>query len=188
MVITPTNILSFAEYLNYDESEFRYELVNGKLELIEIPPVEHFLIVDFLETRLDQEIKKLNLPWLSFRGIGVRTGKKKSRLADLCVVTREHAKELKNAPAVFQSPPLLIIEVVSPESIKRDYRFKRSEYAALAVPEYWIVDPIAEKISILLLEEGLFEEQIFTGNQQIVSRTFPEINITPEQVFTAANI
>ncbi|QZZ23493.1 Uma2 family endonuclease [Leptothermofonsia sichuanensis E412] len=29
---------------------------------------------------------------------------------------------------------------------KRDYRYKRSEYAALEVPEYWIVDPLDAKI------------------------------------------
>ncbi|HLO86638.1 MAG TPA: Uma2 family endonuclease [Nostocaceae cyanobacterium] len=189
MVTTPVNSLTFEEYINYDdETGFKYELIDGRLELMNPPTIEHFLIVDYLDISLRTEIKRLNLPWLSFRETGVRTGRNKSRLTDLCIVTREQAIELQKVSAVFQSPPLLIIEVVSPESIKRDYRFKRSEYAALEVPEYWIVDPIEAKISVLLLEEGLFEEQIFTGNQQIVSRTFPEIEVTPEQVFTAANI
>jgi Uma2 family endonuclease len=104
------------------------------------------------------------------------------------VVTLEDAKELQNASAVFQSPPLLIVEVVSPESLKRDYRYKRSEYAALGVSEYWIVDPLESKISVLFLEEGLYEDTIFTANQKIISRTFPELNITVEQVFNAGNL
>lgn len=118
----------------------------------------------------------------------MRTSRNKSRLSDLCVVTLEDAKELQNTSAVFQSPPLLIIEVVGLESVKRDYRYKRSEYAALGVPEYWIVDPLENKISVLFLEEGLYEDTVFTANQKIISRTFSELNITVEQVFNAGNL
>ncbi len=78
--------------------------------------------------------------------------------------------------------------MVSPDSIKRDYRYKRSEYAAVEVPEYWIVDPLEKKISVLLLEEGFYEETVFTGDQKIISRTFENIAIAVEQVLQAGNI
>jgi Uma2 family endonuclease len=189
MVTTPVTSITFEEYLNYDDGTgFHYELVDGRLELMNPPKIEHFLIVKWLEQLLDAEIKRLNLPWLCFRESGVRTGRNKSRLTDLSVVTLEQARELLNESAVFQTAPLLIVEVVSPDSLKRDYRYKRSEYAALEVPEYWIVDPLTNKISVLFLEEGLYEETVFNNNQQILSRTFPEIIITVEQVFQAANL
>ncbi len=189
MVTTPATNLTFDEYLTYDDGTgFHYELVDGKLELMNPPKIQHFLIAKLLEQVLDAEIKRLSLPWLCFRETGVRTGRNKSRLTDLCVVTIEQARELMNVSAVFQSPPLLIVEVVSPESVKRDYRHKRSEYAALEVCEYWIVDPMDAKISVLLLEEGLYEETVFTNSQQIVSQTFPELAIAVEQVFQAGNL
>lgn len=189
MVTTPVTSITFEEYLTYDDgSDFHYELVDGKLELMNPPTIEHFLIVDFLDTALKAEIKPCNSTWLCFRESGVRTGRNKSRLTDLCVVTLEQARELLNASAVFESPPLLVVEVVSPESVKRDYRYKRSEYAALEVPEYWIVDPLETKVSVLLLEDGFYEETVFTLTQQIVSRTFPELRIAVEQIFTAGNL
>jgi Uma2 family endonuclease len=189
MVTTPVTSITFEEYLTYDDgSDFHYELVDGKLELMNPPTIEHFLIVDFLDTALKAEIKRCNSTWLCFRESGVRTGRNKSRLTDLCVVTLEQARELLNASAVFESPPLLIVEVVSPESVKRDYRYKRSEYAALEVPEYWIVDPLETKVSVLLLEEGFYEETLFTATQQIVSRTFPELAIAVDRIFTAGNL
>jgi Uma2 family endonuclease len=104
------------------------------------------------------------------------------------VVTQEQARELLNVSAVFESPPLLIVEVVSPDSVKRDYRYKRSEYAAVEVLEYWIVDLLEKKISVLLLEEGFYEETVFTANEKIVSRTFGEIEISVEQVLAAGNL
>jgi Uma2 family endonuclease len=189
MVSTPVTKLTFEEYLNYDDgSGFHYELVDGRLELMNPPTIQHFLIVAFLDTALIAEIQRLSLPWLTFRETGTRTGKNKSRLTNLSVVTQEQARELLNASAVFESPPLLIVEVVSPDSIKRDYRYKRSEYAAVEVPEYWIVDPLKEKISVLWLEEGFYEETVFTSDQQIGSRTFPELAIAVEQIFTAGNL
>ncbi|MGV0106342.1 putative restriction endonuclease domain-containing protein [Nostoc sp. DSM 114160] len=189
MVTTPVTSITFEEYLTYDDSNgFHYELVDGKLELMNPPTIEHFLIVDFLDTALKAEIKRCNSTWLTFRESGVRTGRNKSRLTDLCLVTLEQARELLNASAVFESPPLLIVEMVSPESMKRDYRYKRSEYAALEVPEYWIVDPLATKVSVLLLEDGFYEETVFTDTQQIISRTFPEMAIAVDRIFTAGNL
>jgi Uma2 family endonuclease len=83
-----------------------------------------------------------------------------------------------------------------PDSIKRDYRYKRSEYAALEVPEYWIFDPLEAKISVLLRGKGLYEETVFTADQKIVSLTFPELAFTSggaqpialAQVFKVSNI
>lgn len=56
-------------------------------------------------------------------------------------------------------PPLLAVEVVSPGQEKRDYRYKRSEYAVRGIAEYWIIDPAAERVTVLTWEEGLYEER-----------------------------
>jgi Uma2 family endonuclease len=176
-------LYSFEEYLAYDDgTDNRYELVDGKLELMNPPTFRHLLISKFIERSFDAEINRLSLPWLCFREAGVRTGWRKSRLPDVYVVTSEQVRELLDESAVCQSAPLLVVEVVSLDSVKRDYRHKRSEYAALEIPEYWIVDPIESKITILLLSEGLYEEQEFSDSQQILSATFPEIKLTVEQV------
>jgi Uma2 family endonuclease len=89
--------------------------------------------------------------------------------------------------AVCQTFPLLVVEVVSPDSIKRDYRYKRSEYAALEILEYWIVDPLDSKVSVLLWDDGLYEEFVFTGTQVIASKRFPELKLTVEQVLAAGH-
>jgi len=77
---------------------------------------------------------------------------------------------------------LLAIEIVSPDSVKRDYRFKRAEYASFGIPEYWIIDPAAQKVTLLLLVEGLYEETIYQGNDPIQSQIFPELNLTVNQI------
>lgn len=86
-------------------------------------------------------------------------------------------------------PPLLIIEVVSPgqETADRDYRYKRSEYAARGVAEYWIVDPIISVVTVLTLENGLYEEQAFQKEDRLQSKTFPQLSLTAVQILTAGS-
>jgi Uma2 family endonuclease len=81
-------------------------------------------------------------------------------------------------------PPLLVVEVVFPgiKNYNRDYRYKRSEYAARGIAEYWIVDPEQAQVTILSLVDGLYEEAIFQGVEQIQSSIFPQLHLTVEQV------
>lgn len=82
-------------------------------------------------------------------------------------------------------PPALVVEVVSPGKVHqdRDYRYKRSEYAARGIAEYWIVDPQTSKITILVLNEGLYNETVFEGEQAIASLIFPQLQLTVGQIF-----
>lgn len=182
---TGEKLLSFEEYLNYEDgTDNRYELVLGKLAIMNLPTVRHFLIAKFLEQVFDYEITKKNLNWLCFREAGVRTGLQKSRLPDLFIIDKNKAMELLDRSAVFQTTPFLIVEIVSPDSLTRDYRYKRSEYAALEVSEYWIVAPQENKITVLVLNEGLYEETVFTGEEKIVSPTFTELELKVQEVLS----
>ena len=193
MTATTKSLYSFEEYLKHEEPDNRYELVDGKLELMNPPTFRHILICDFIRDAFKAEINRLKLPWLAIREGGIRTGWRKSRIADAYIVEKERVIESLDESGVLDTSPLLVIEVVlkdtashiSPESIKRDYRFKRSEYAALGIPEYWIVDPIKQQVTILVLDEGLYEETVFNTRQELVSPTFTEIKLTPQQIFTA---
>lgn len=182
-ITTPQTEYSFEEYLQYDrDPDNRYELVNGKLELMNPPTFRHILICDFIRDAFKAEINRLKLPWLAIREGGIRTGWRKSRIADVYVLEKEQIEDSLDESGILSTSPLLVIEVVSPESIKRDYRYKRSEYAAIGINEYWIVDPIQQQVNILILDEGLYEETIFTAEQELVSATFSEIKLTPQQI------
>ncbi|GBF80680.1 Uma2 family endonuclease [Aphanothece sacrum] len=183
MLKTQESLYTFEEYCNYnDDPDNRYELVNGKLEIMNPPTFRHLLIAKFLEQEFDKQIKQLNLPWVCLKDAGIRTGWRKSRLPDLYIIPLEEIREYLDKSAISETPPLLVVEVISPDSIKRDYRYKRSEYAALGIPEYWIIDPLENTISILQLEDGFYEEKKFTNQDTIISLTFPELSLTVTKV------
>lgn len=186
--MTQTSVkLSFEEYLTYDDgTDNRYELVDGKRLLMPPPTGDHEDIVDFLYINFYLEIQRLVLDWAVKQGrTGVRTTPKRARVPDICVITKEQRQSMKGKPAVLQSPPLVAVEVVSPESVKRDYEQKAAEYAAIRIPEYWIVDLIKALVSVLLLVDGNYQTTEFRGSERIISQTFPELALTTEQVLAA---
>jgi Uma2 family endonuclease len=83
------------------------------------------------------------------------------------------------------SPPLLVVEVVSPKQENRDYRYKRTEYAARGIAEYWIVDPLAQKVTILEWIEGLYEEKVYMGDSKIESSIFENLELTVDRLLQA---
>ena len=83
--------------------------------------------------------------------------------------------------------PKLVVEVVSPGKANedRDYRYKRSEYGARGISEYWIVDPIKAQVTVLMLVEGLYEAAVFKGFARIQSETFSELILTAARALKA---
>ncbi len=185
MVTTLEKTYSFEDYCHYDDgTDNRYEWVRGHLELMAPPTGEHILIAKRLEKLLDQMIEQQQLPWLCSREVGVRTIDFKARIPDLIVITESQFAQIFRRSAICEEAPLLVIEIVSPESVKRDYRYKRSEYAAMEVPEYWIVDPEQSQVTVLTFNEGLYDETVFCGEQSLISRQFLALNVSVNQILT----
>ncbi|MER3431919.1 MAG: hypothetical protein C4288_00435 [Leptolyngbya sp. ERB_1_1] len=84
-------------------------------------------------------------------------------------------------------PPLLVIEIVSPGETNRsrDYIDKRNQYQDRGIPEYWIVDPQIQTVTVLKLNEaGIYIEiGVFQGGDRIESLLFLTLDLTPEQLF-----
>ncbi|MBE9104567.1 Uma2 family endonuclease [Nostoc cf. edaphicum LEGE 07299] len=80
-------------------------------------------------------------------------------------------------------------EVVSPgtENRSRDYRYKRTEYAARGITEYWIIDPELKQITVCKWVEGQDEDTVLKGTATIVSDIVPDWELIVEQVFAVAN-
>jgi Uma2 family endonuclease len=192
--------VSFEEYIDFcAQTDERYELVRGKLHQMNPPTVLHYRIAKFLEQVLDQAIEEHFDPdeWETFREAGQRTEDDSSRLPDLAIVSRVEADKLLKQTAVFQSPSLLVIEVVSPSSASDDYDKKLKEYEGLGVPEYWVVDheglgaakhigfPKAPTLTVHELINGKYQAKRFRGDELIESPTFRNLNLTANQVFSA---
>ncbi|MBL1176671.1 Uma2 family endonuclease [Pantanalinema sp. GBBB05] len=184
-----TKPMTLEEYLNYDDgTDAHYELVNG--ELVVMPPESTLNIR--IATFLLSQFLQLGVPFyclMTKAQIVVSGARVTAREPDLMVLSEEAAVALDGANQCLitfdMPPPALVVEVVSPKQEDRDYRFKRTEYAGRQIPEYWIVDPIAAKVTVLQWVKGLYEEQVFQGDTVIVSPLYSSLNLTANQVLRA---
>jgi Uma2 family endonuclease len=79
-----------------------------------------------------------------------------------------------------EGPPELAVEIVSPESVDRDYGKKRWRYEKAGVKEYWIVDELKEKVLLLRLgPKGKFRE-VRPRKGELHSQVLPGFWIRPE--------
>ncbi|MFB2981572.1 Uma2 family endonuclease [Microseira sp. BLCC-F43] len=186
-----TKKLTFAEYLKYDDgTDTRYELVDGELIPMSLGTGKHGAVTKFLEFTFDGEIAKLGTAWTAQRfSVGIRSPRAgrwdTSRIPDVTVLTIEQWESLANREAVIElsdPPPILVVEVVSESTKTTDYRSKRSEYAVLNIPEFWIVDPLSDLVTVCTLAEGFYDAVEFRESDRIVSPTFPQLELTAAQV------
>ncbi len=185
----PTKFLTFEEFLVYnDRTDTRYELVDG--ELVEMPTQsqENCDIAKFL---LFELAKYFPIALLASKDIEIEVSGRRAtcRLPDLVVHTEESKAALIGSPRNVitrdMPPPALVVEVVSPgtENRNRDYRYKRTEYAARGISEYWIVDPELKQITVCKWVEGQYEDTVLQGTATIASDVVPNWELIVEQVF-----
>ena len=90
------------------------------------------------------------------------------RNPDVAVVLQGAPKDIRG-----RRVPALAVEVVSAGGEARDYETKREEYLAYGLLEYWIVDPQARKVTVLVRDGDAWVERVFQGDQPIASLVLP---------------
>lgn len=183
------------EYASLNPSELpegNYELVNG--EIIELPAESdpNVEIAIFLTVMLAQVTSYRLIRRGTELFVSSRTAT--SRYPDLMVLSEEGGAALKGATRsaiTSEMPaPRLVIEVVSPgnpgsDNYDRDYVDKPKEYAARGIPEFWQIDPDRAVVIVLSLKNGTYRAREFRGSDPVVSPTFPNLQLTAEQVLRA---
>ncbi|HAA33035.1 MAG TPA: hypothetical protein DCE56_41595 [Cyanobacteria bacterium UBA8553] len=193
--------ITYVDFLEWKPENGRYELHNGVI--LEMQPTgEHELVRAFLISELNFECRRLKIPYFIPAQVLVRPAEKDSGyVPDVLLVNRSNLVNeplWKKSSTVSQATSIpLVVEVVS-TNWRDDYFLKFGEYEEIGIPEYWIVDyaalggrrfignPKQPTISIHVLVEGEYQVTQFRGNDQLLSPTFPELNLTAEQIFQAA--
>ena len=80
----------------------------------------------------------------------------------------------------------LALEVVSEDKPERDLVDKLADYAEARVPEYWIVNPLTETITVFRLTgDGYQEAGVYRRGEAALSVLMPGFSVTVSEVFDA---
>ena len=81
--------------------------------------------------------------------------------------------------------PDLIVEVLSPSTLKYDWNYKFNLYETAGVKEYWIIDPKAKLVNIFLLQpDGKYDlGTVYECNQKAPVHIFKGLEIDLNELF-----
>lgn len=175
--------LTYADYLEMSDDE-RYELLNGDLFLSPSPSELHQYLLSVLHLRIGAFARDRNLGKVYFSPFDVVLSDTDVVQPDLLFISSDRI-EIITANNV-QGAPDLVVEILSPGTADRDRTLKLDLYAKHGVKEYWIVDPDARTIMVLLQGENRFEVSgIYGDEQSLTSPTLDGFTIALMDIFEA---
>jgi Uma2 family endonuclease len=158
------------------------EFSHGHVEVLPMPTQTHQLIILFLLRSLlayaEQSAPATVLP----AGMRVRLWEGKYREPDVVFMLAEHAGRRHEQ---YWEGADLVGEVVSGDARdrERDLVHKRREYAQAGIPEYWIVDPETERITVLHLDRDRYVEHgVFTRGDTATSALLEGFHVSVSEL------
>lgn len=195
-------LVNFDEFIEWlpESSACHYELHRGVVTEMPKPRGQHSKVAGYTALEVGIEIKRLKLPYFIPKECIVRSLAETGFEPDVIVldktaIANEPRWERESIITLGQSIKL-IVEVVS-SNWQDDYALKLVDYEALGVQEYWIADyaalggrryignPKQPTFTVCTLVDGEYELRAFRGSEQIISRAFPELNLSVDEVFAA---
>ncbi len=158
------------------------ELSDGRIEVLPSPTEKHQVISAYLFLAFLPVIELLG-GTVFFAALRLRLATERFREPDLLLMLsaddpRRHNEYWEGAD--------LVVEIVSPDDPKRDLVIKRREYAEAGIPEYWIVNPQTETISVLRLDGAKYAEHgVFQRGDVATSVLLAGFQVSVDAVFDA---
>jgi Uma2 family endonuclease len=201
--LAKTELVTFAEFAEWKPENKFYELHNGVIVEMPQPIGDHEEITSFLTEKVMVEYLRLGLPYIIAKTVLIKPFDAESAYSpDVLVLNRPNLINeslWKKTSTVTQGASIpLVIEVVG-TNWRDDYLTKLKEYEEMEIPEYWIVDylgiggrrfignPKQPTILVHELIDGEYQVTAFRADDRVISPTFPELNLTANQIFQAGN-
>lgn len=156
------------------------EFTDGRIEMLPMPTSRHQLILLRLYERFKAALGAGGGPVL-VAPLRLRIRQGKFREPDLLMLFRREDQRFQEA---YWLGADLVAEVVSADDPRRDLEDKMRDYAEAGIPEYWIVNPLDDSITVWVLEDGAYRlHGLFGRGQTARARGLPDFGLDVDEVF-----
>jgi Uma2 family endonuclease len=172
---------NYHDYQQLPEDK-RYEILNGELFVVPAPNIRHQRVAIRLQLRLFQHVEKNGLGELLEAPCDVLLSEENVVQPDILFVAKARLRIIgkTNIPGA----PDLVVEILSPGTRQKDLAIKRKIYARFGVQEYWIVDPDASTVEVLIREKsGYITAGIYRESDRLSSPLLPKLNLPLREIF-----
>lgn len=174
---------TYEDYLKLPDDGRRFEIIEGVLYVVNAPNADHQYIVTELSRQLGNFIAARKLGRILVAPFEVHLAHR-SRPVQPDILFVRAARWPAGRISYFAGAPDLIVEVISPASMRMDRVVKFTAYETAGVAEYWIANPHTHTVEVYILENGeyaLLGE--FTGEEPIQSNVLAGIEIVAGTLF-----
>ena len=166
-----------------DQTNRLIEFTDGYIEVLPMPTERHQAMLEFLFLAL-RDFIGLAGGKVRFAPLRVQIRADKFREPDILLVRDADDPRRQNR---YWLGADLVAEIVSPDHLARDLTEKRADYAEAGIPEYWIVSPEQETITVLRLEADAYaEHEVFQRGGTATSATLPGFAVRVDDVLDAS--
>lgn len=131
--------MTYEQFLTELGEDVHAEWVNGETILFMPPTPEHQDVVSFLLALIRFYVNHFKLGKVLTAPVEMKpTPDSNSREPDILFVAQENLDRIGKSK--LEGPADLVIEIISPESVRRDTVDKRREYESDGIREYWVID------------------------------------------------
>jgi Uma2 family endonuclease len=112
--------------------------------------------------------------------------RRRFRIPDILFVAKDREGIIE--PTMLRAPPDMVVEIVSPDSVSRDWRDKYTEYEEFGIRECWIIDPQAQSFEVYLLDSTGKYQQIKVTDGEVYSNVIPGFWVKSEWFAPATRV
>ena len=181
----PAAKMTLDEYLALEGEYLRdavWELVDGVLTKMSAPTVEHQILIYLLCRFLNDHLPATGpRPGVALMGVGIALSQFRVPIPDLVYIRAERMPIITNR--IVNGIPNIVVEALSQDRAK-DLTRNRQWYAAAGIPEYWILDPAHDTLTILRLTAGRYTESaVLTAADTLTTPTLPGFALPLTKMF-----
>ena len=167
-----------------DRTRRLIEFTNGRVEVLPMPTERHQIILLFLYRLLYAHVHESPRDGVVVTaGLRMRVHEGKFREPDLLLLRDRSDPRRRDR---FWLGADLVMEIVSPDDSARDLVVKRADYAEAAIPEYWIVDPRVETVTVLRFTANAYVEHgVFARGDRATSPLLDGVAVDVTALFDA---
>lgn len=166
--------LDYSDYEATPDDGNRYEILRGDLYVTPAPTPYHQRASKRLQRQLESYFEERSLGEVFNAPIGLILTERDIAQPDLLVVA--DAGQISRRG--IEGPPLLVVEVLSPSTRKRDQGVKAERYAELGVQHFWIVDPDHKRLECHRLAGRRYQLRAEAqGGDTLVHPDFDELTV-----------
>ncbi|HEB77451.1 MAG TPA: Uma2 family endonuclease [Methylothermaceae bacterium] len=174
---------TYRDYLTLDDGK-RYEILEGELrDMTPAPSVPHQSCSRNLEFLFLEYVRLHNWGFVYDAPIDVILSEENVLQPDIVLIADERRDIIRDR-GIFGAPDV-VVEIVSPSSVRYDYVTKQAIYQRFGIAEYWLVDPANRSVTVLGLEEGQYQPIAFaSGSGTVQSRRLPQFTVELGAIFS----